>query len=163
MIFFLNQFYKPKNTMEVSLENVSVDIGAWTVKRELTVGTLGKWGRKWSLEVKNSPYKCFMNVLLRNAFWSLSGGFLVTVVMKLTTMPFAGRTLRGLLIQLQNSSLWNSGIRRKQNLEVLGLKVTQQSWLLLFAFSPPLFFRFPCLIFFFCWAFSRLYFGGKSF
>ena len=30
----------------------------------------------------------------------------------------------------------------------LGLKVTQQSWLLLFAFSPPLFFRFSCLIFF---------------
>ena len=29
-----------------------------------------------------------------------------------------------------------------------GLKVTQQSGLLLFAFSPPLFFRFSCLIFF---------------
>ena len=27
-------------------------------------------------------------------------------------------------------------------------KVTQQSWLLLFAFSPPFFFRFSCLIFF---------------
>ena len=24
-------------------------------------------------------------------------------------------------------------------------------------------FRFPCLFFFFCWEFSRLYFGGKSF
>ena len=32
--------------------------------------------------------------------------------------------------------------------EFLGLKVTQQSWLLLFAFSPPFFFRFSCLIFF---------------
>ena len=32
--------------------------------------------------------------------------------------------------------------------EFLGLKATQQSWLLLFAFSPPLFFRFSCLIFF---------------
>ena len=30
----------------------------------------------------------------------------------------------------------------------LGLKVTQQSWLLLFAFSPSLFFRFSCVIFF---------------
>ena len=34
----------------------------------------------------------------------------------------------------------------------------------LVAFSPPFFFRFSCLIFFFsCWAFSRLHFGGKSF
>ena len=30
-------------------------------------------------------------------------------------------------------------------------------------FSPPLFFRFSCLIFFSCWAFSRLHFGGNSF
>ena len=37
-------------------------------------------------------------------------------------------------------------MRRKQNFE--GLKVTQQSWLLLFAFSPPFFFRFSSLIFF---------------
>ena len=42
--------------------------------------------------------------------------------------------------------------------------MTQQSWLLLFAFSPPLFFRFSCLIFFFsCLEFSRLHFGGKVF
>ena len=40
---------------------------------------------------------------------------------------------------------------------------TQQSWLLLFAFSPPLFFPFSCLIFFSCWAFSRLHRGGKVF
>ena len=33
--------------------------------------------------------------------------------------------------------------------KILGLKVTQQSWLLLFTFSPPFFFRFSCLIFFF--------------
>ena len=44
-----------------------------------------------------------------------------------------------------------------------GFKETQQSWLLLFAFSPPLLFRFSCLIFFTCGAFSRLHFGGKSF
>ena len=30
----------------------------------------------------------------------------------------------------------------------MGLKVAQQSWLLLFTFSPPFFFRFSCLIFF---------------
>ena len=46
---------------------------------------------------------------------------------------------------MQNISLRSSGMRRKQN---LGFKVTQQSWLLLFAFSPPFFFRFSRLIFF---------------
>ena len=40
---------------------------------------------------------------------------------------------------MQNISLRSSGMRRKQNFE---------SWLLLFAFSPPLFFCFSCLIFF---------------
>ena len=50
---------------------------------------------------------------------------------------------------MQNISLQSSGMLRKQNFEiVLGLKVTQQSWLLLCAFSPPLFFRFSCVIFF---------------
>ena len=34
---------------------------------------------------------------------------------------------------------------------------------LLFAFSPPLFFQFSCLIFFSCLALSRLHFGGKRF
>ena len=77
-------------------------------------------------------------------FWSLS----CYKELKLTTNRFTGRTLRGLLIQMQNISLRSSGMRRKQNFEFLGLKVTQQSWLLLFAFSPPLFFRFSCLIFF---------------
>jgi len=78
----------------------------------------------------------------RVVFWSLS----CYKELKLTTNRFTGRTLRGLLIQMQNISLRSSGKRRKQNFE--GLKVTQQSWLLLFAFSPPLFFRFSCLIFF---------------
>ena len=41
---------------------------------------------------------------------------------------------------MQNISLRSSGMHRKQNFEILGLKVTQQSWLLLFAFSPPFFF-----------------------
>ena len=49
---------------------------------------------------------------------------------------------------MQNISLQSSGMHRKQNFEFLGLKVTQQSWLLLFAFSPPLVFCFSCLIFF---------------
>ena len=49
---------------------------------------------------------------------------------------------------MQTISLQSSGMCRQQNLEFLGLKVTQQSLLLLFAFFPPLFFRFSCLIFF---------------
>ena len=57
-------------------------------------------------------------------------------------------------------SLRSLGMRRKQN---LGLKVTQPSWVLLFPFSPLLFFRLSCFIFFFCWASSKLHFVGKSF
>ena len=84
----------------------------------------------------------------RVVFWSLS----CYKELKLTTNWLTGRTLGSLLIQMQNISLRSSGMRRKQNFEknfdFLGLKVTQQSWLLLFAFSPPFFFRFSCLIFF---------------
>ena len=85
----------------------------------------------------------------RVVFWSLS----CYKELKLTTNPFTGCTLHSLLIQMQNIyiTLRSSGMRRKQNFEIsfLGLKVTQQSWLLLFTFSPPLFFCFSCLIFFF--------------
>ena len=73
--------------------------------------------------------------------------------------PFKGHRLRSLFIQIQNISLQSLGMCRKQNFE----KVAQQSWLLLFAFFPPLFFHFSCLIFFFCWAFRRLQFCRKSF
>ena len=38
-----------------------------------------------------------------------------------------------------NISLWSSGMRRKQNLEFLGLKVTQQSWLTFRFLSSSLF------------------------
>ena len=81
----------------------------------------------------------------RVVFWSLS----CYKELKLTTNRFTGRTLHGLLIKMQNISLRSLGMHRKQNFEiVLDLKVTQHSRLLLFAFSPPLFFRFPCFIFF---------------
>ena len=46
-------------------------------------------------------------------FWSLS----CYKELKLTTNWFTGRTLRGLLIQMQNISLRSSGMRRKQNFE----------------------------------------------
>ena len=73
--------------------------------------------------------------------------------LKLTTKLFAGRTLCGLLIQMQNISLRSSGMHRKQNFEFWGLKVTQQSWLLLFAsYLLPSFFAFRASFFFYCWA-----------
>ena len=75
--------------------------------------------------------------------------------LKLTTKPFTGRTLRSLLIQMQNIGLQRSGCAES--------KETRQSWLLLLAFSPPLVFRFSCLFFFFRWRFSRLHFAGKRF
>ena len=43
--------------------------------------------------------------------WSLS----CYKELKLTTNPFTGSTLHGLLIQMQNISLRSSGMRRKQN------------------------------------------------
>jgi len=52
-----------------------------------------------------------------------------------------------LLIQMQNISSRSWGMHGKQNFKT---------------FSPPLFFCFSCLNFF-CWAFSRLHFSGKSF
>ena len=56
-------------------------------------------------------------------FWSLS----CYKELKLTTNQFTGCTLHGLLIQMQNISFRSSGVHRKQNFEILGLKVTQQS------------------------------------
>ena len=49
----------------------------------------------------------------RVVFWSL----LCYKELKLTTNRFTGRTLRGLLIQMQNISLRSSGMRRKQNFD----------------------------------------------
>ena len=72
-------------------------------------------------------------------------------------------------LQVIHFNLWPSDPDAKYQLaqfryaQFWGFKVTQQSSLLLFAFSPPLFFRFSCLIFFLCWAFSRLHFHGESF
>ena len=48
-------------------------------------------------------------------FWSLS----CNKGLKLTTNRFTGRTLRGLLIQMQNISLRSSGMRRKQNFDIV--------------------------------------------
>ena len=50
---------------------------------------------------------------IRVVFWSLS----CYKELKRTTNRFTGRTLRGLLIQMQNISLRSSGMCRKQNFE----------------------------------------------
>ena len=72
-------------------------------------------------------------------FWSLSCYKEPKLIIKL----FTGCTLGRLLTQKQNISLRSLGMQRKQNFEtVFGLKVTRQSWLLLFTFSPPSFVTF---------------------
>ena len=89
-----------------------------------------------------------MEILPKNACWSLLSSFLVTVVL------LRAKTYHKAVCSLYTSQssdpvakyqLAKFGHAQK---EKLGLKVTQQSWLLLFAFSPPLFFHFSCLIFF---------------
>ena len=64
--------------------------------------------------------------------------------------PHTGRKLHGLLNQMQNISLRSSGTSRMQNVEFLGLQVTQKSWLLLFALFPPLFIACLASFFFSC-------------
>ena len=85
--------------------------------------------------------------------------------LKLTTNRFAGRTLGGLLIQMQNISLRSSGMRRNQNFEIVfGFKSDTAVLTFTFRFlSSLLFSLFLPHFFSSCWAFSRLHFGGKSF
>ena len=98
--------------------------------------------------LESLPKTCFE--ASKEVFGSLSSYY---KELKLTTKLFAGRTLCGLLIQMQNISLRSSGMHRKQNFEFWGLKVTQQSWLLLFAsYLLPSFFAFRASFFFYCWA-----------
>ena len=97
----------------------------------------------------------------RVVFWSL----LCYKELKLTTNPFTGRTLHGLLFQMQNISLRSLDMHRKQNFEIV-LEFKSDTAVLAFTFrflSFPLFFTFLASFFFSCWAFSRLHFGAKSF
>ena len=72
----------------------------------------------------------------RVVFWSLS----CYKELKLTTNRFTGRTLCGLLIQMQNISLRSSGMRIKQNFEVFGFKSDTAVLTFTFRFLPsPLF------------------------
>ena len=65
----------------------------------------------------------------------------------------------------RNISLGSSGMRRKQNYDIV-FGFTSNTAVLTFTFSflsSPLFSLFLASFFFFCWAFRRLHFGGKSF
>ena len=76
----------------------------------------------------------------RVIFWSLS----CYKELKLTINRFTGRTLRGLLIQMQNISLRSSGMRRKENFEI-GFGFKSDTAVLTFTFRLsllPSFFAF---------------------
>ena len=85
----------------------------------------------------------------RVVFWSLS----CYKEPKPTTKPFTGCTVRSLLIQMQNISLWSLGMRSDTAVLTFSFR---------FLFSP-LFLLYLPHFFFSSWAFSRLHFGGKSF
>ena len=79
-------------------------------------------------------------------FWSLS----CYKELKLTTNRFTGRTLGGLLIQMQNISLRSSGMRRKQNLAIVfGFKSDTAVLTFTFRFLSSLLFSLFLPLFFF--------------
>ena len=84
----------------------------------------------------------------RVVFWSLS----CYKELKLTTNRFIGHTLHGLLIQMQNISLRSSGMRRKQNFDIVfGFKSDTAVLTFTFCFlSSPLFLLFLPHFFFSC-------------
>ena len=95
----------------------------------------------------------------RVVFWSL----LFYKDLKLTTKPFTGRTLYGLLIQM--AKLLACKVQPCAGSKIFEFK--SDTAVLTFTFcslSSPRFSLFsPQFFFFFCWGFSGLHFGGKSF
>ena len=92
----------------------------------------------------------------RAVFWSVSCYKELKLIIKL----FTGRT-SGVV---HFAAFWFSLRSRAcaENFQIVfGFK--SRTSVLTLTFCPPLFFRFSCLIFLFCWEFSRLHFGGKSF
>ena len=82
----------------------------------------------------------------RVVFWSLS----CYKGLKLTTNRFTGRTLGGLLIQMQNISLKSSGMHRKQNFEIVfGFKSDTRVLTFTFRFFSSLLFSLFLPHFFF--------------
>ena len=98
-----------------------------------------------------------LKILPKNAFWSLSSGFLVTVVL-LRAKTYHKSICRSYTSRPSDSvakyQLVRFGHAQKAK---LGLDFYFSLSLL------PSFFAFLASFFFFCWAFSRLYFGGKVF
>ena len=92
----------------------------------------------WKFRQKRS-FKCKAS---RAIFWPLPS----YKELKLTTKPFTGCTLGGLLIPMQNISFQSSGIRRKQNFYSL-------YFFILLSLLSWASFTFLASFFFFCWAF----------
>ena len=146
-------------------------IAAETNKKSNPISTLEFKKKIWrSFEKKkqknitHSP----LEILPKNAFWSYQS-FLVTALLYIV---LRAKTYHKAFYRTYTSQpsdpdakylLAKSGHAQKANFEILGLKVTQLSWLLLFAFSPLSFSTFLASFFFFCWVFHRLHFGGKDF
>ena len=106
-------------------------------KRKVQKCVYTLWGSDTAIHPpEHFAKRCFKCKASQAVFWPLPS----YKELKLTTKPFTGCTLSGLLIPMQNISFQSSGMRRKQNFV--------QSLLLLFALSPPLFFCFSCLLFF---------------
>ena len=87
-----------------------------------------------------------LEILPKNAFWTRAVFWSLSCYkeLKLTIKPFTGHTLHSLLIQMQNISLWSSGMHRKQNFWHRETAVLTSTFRFL---SSPLF-QFFCLIFF---------------
>ena len=105
-----------------------------------------------------------------NEGWPLSRGLSISIIFGRNTNLFWNKSMMEevLLVTFRlglyfpSSYSWNKA-KLSENFEILGLKVTQQSWLLLFhVFSSPCFLLF-LPHFFFCLAFSRLILVGKVF
>ena len=105
-----------------------------------------------------------------NGGWPLSRSLSISIIFGRNTNLFWSKSMmeEALLVTFRlglyfpSSYSWNKA-KLSENFEILGLKVTQQSWLLLFhVFSSPCFLLF-LPHFFFCLAFSRLILVGKVF
>ena len=154
-VFYGHYAWKPISWLKDSMICIRKKEGLYPNKVDSSLSTV-----KWPIaNATTFPGLMFYPVLFinRNKSWIVSklvewfpGHCPAVKSKKLTTKPFAGRSLRGLLTADPKYLLAiKFGLAQKAKY--------------LSPFSSPLFLRFFCLIFFFSrWAFSRLHFGGKS-
>ena len=116
----------------------------WT----LISGVFNIWRSAATESILNFWDNELRTVYTKDAVWVLNSGiYIINKFIKFGS--YVTCTLRGLLIQMQSISLRSSDMPKSKILrDFWGLQVTQQSWLLLFASCPLVFFRSPCLTFF---------------